>query len=258
MRKIMKKMSAVVLIFAMVIALNPAGGAVAAPASVANVAEVAAQKVSATAPTTTKSVTLKVGTTKTLEISGEGITSTTFTSTRPSIASVSSDGTIKALKYGTTIIKTTVDYGMETKTLKTVVTVVKKKKFTAANVYKKIMAKKKKYPEGKSWTNANSYTWNAFPGIRYIMAGCAGFAAIMSDAAFGKKTPAREVKNPKAAKVRVGDMLRLNNDTHSVIVLKVETDGFVIAEGNYNYSIHWGRKIPKNEPISYLYTRYDA
>ena len=78
----------------------------------------------------------------------------------------------------------------------------------------------------------------------------------MSDAAFGD---ARAVIHTDYSNVRVGDILRVNNDTHSVIVLEVKADSVVVAEGNYNGSIHWGRELSKSQIIgagSYIMTRY--
>ena len=52
--------------------------------------------------------------------------------------------------------------------------------------------------------------------------------------------------------IQVGDGVRLNNDTHSVVVLDVGIDGHTItvAEGNFNYSVHWGRVIDLADPSS--------
>ena len=118
-----------------------------------------------------------------------------------------------------------------------------------------MVALKSKYPEGTRWTNDNTYTWNG--GIYSGGGGCAGFAFMLSDAAFGK-LPARMLKSFNYSDVRTGDILRLNNDTHSVIVLEVHDDHVIVAEGNYNNSVHWGRSIPKSTVTSatYLMTRY--
>ena len=59
--------------------------------------------------------------------------------------------------------------------------------------------------------------------------------------------------------IRVGDILRLDGNTHSVIVLEVRANSVVIAEGNYNYSVHWGRELTFSEvesTLSYIWTRY--
>ena len=126
---------------------------------------------------------------------------------------------------------------------------------TEEEVYPILMSMKDEYYEGRPWTNANFYSWKG--GIYSSGAGCAGFAFLMSDAAFGS-LPARMIKPVSLKDVRVGDILRINNDTHSVIVLEVHDDHVVIAEGNYNSSIHWGRTLSKSvvESATYMMTRY--
>ncbi|MCH5353213.1 MAG: S-layer homology domain-containing protein [Acutalibacter sp.] len=126
---------------------------------------------------------------------------------------------------------------------------------TAEEVYASMIALKDEYYEGRPWTNDNFYYWKG--GIFSGGGGCAGFAFLLSDAAFGS-LPARMIKPVSLKDVRVGDILRINNDTHSVIVLEVHDDHVIIAEGNYNYSIHWGRKLTKSEVESatYMMTRY--
>lgn len=122
-------------------------------------------------------------------------------------------------------------------------------------IYAKMIALKEEYPEGMKWTNDNYYAWKG--GIYSGGYGCAGFAFMLSDAAFGS-LPAR--KHTDFSKVRVGDILRINNDTHSVIVLEVKMDGVIVAEGNYNSSIHWGRGISFSsikETGTYVLTRYE-
>lgn len=109
-------------------------------------------------------------------------------------------------------------------------------------IYNAMIAQKAAFPEGMHWDNGNFYAWHG--GIYSGGYGCAGFAFALSDAAFGN-APARMHYDPSA--VRVGDIVRMNGDTHSVIVLEVNSDHVIIAEGNYNSSIHWGRKISKAE-----------
>lgn len=123
-----------------------------------------------------------------------------------------------------------------------------------SQVYEIIMAQKAVFPEGMHWTNDNYYGWK---GGTYIGGfGCAGFAFAVSDAAFGD-VPATIHKD--YSNIRIGDILRVDNDTHSVIVLEVRENSVIVAEGNYNSSIHWGREIPKSrliDPSSYIMTRY--
>lgn len=123
-----------------------------------------------------------------------------------------------------------------------------------SQVYDTIMAQKAVFPEGMHWTNDNYYEWKG--GTYTGGFGCAGFAFAVSDAAFGD-TRAQIHKN--YTNIKVGDILRVDNDTHSVIVLEVRENSVIVAEGNYNASIHWGREIPKAQlidPYSYIMTRY--
>ncbi len=55
----------------------------------------------------------------------------------------------------------------------------------------------------------------------------------------------------------MGDILRLNN-THFVIVLEKSATGVIVAEGNYNKSVHWGRALSKAEAeaANFIVTRY--
>ncbi len=123
-----------------------------------------------------------------------------------------------------------------------------------AQVYKKMKSMKKKLPEGTTWTNANFAPFHG--GIYYGGYGCAGFAFKLSDKAFGN-SPARVHK--KFNKIKVGDIVRMDNDCHSVIVLKKVGKKFVVAEGNYNCSVHWGRVITLAEikkTGTYVMTRW--
>ena len=126
-----------------------------------------------------------------------------------------------------------------------------------SDVYKILISFKSKYPEGTPWTNeTRTYTSTTIvPGVNFRGDGCVAFAFELSDAAFSP-LPRREHHN--ISDIKVGDILRLDN-SHSVIVLEVKTDGVVIAEGNYNSSVHWGRKLTLSElekSLTYIWTRY--
>jgi len=125
---------------------------------------------------------------------------------------------------------------------------------TEQYVYDAMIALKADYPEGMPWTNANYYAWNGrtFSGGF----GCVAFAFILSDAAFGDL---KARTHEDFGNIRVGDILRVNNDSHSVIVLSVDASMVTIAEGNYNGAIHWGRTITRAriwETGTYVMTRY--
>lgn len=130
------------------------------------------------------------------------------------------------------------------------------------DVYKTLIAFRDKdgYTEGTSWTDANhEYRWKGGPinGANILATGCVAFAFELSDAAFGS-LPAR-TDSFSLDKVKAGDILRMNTDTHSVIVLEVNEAGIVVAEGNYSGTVHWGRAISRDvleRDVSTYITRY--
>ena len=141
---------------------------------------------------------------------------------------------------------------------------------TPAKVYDAMIALKgwEDYKEGREWTNdvpysdANLYQWHGgtLDGVNISAVGCVAFAFTLSDASFG------ELKARKYAQgaftfedIKVGDILRVREDAHTVIVLEVSDAGVVVAEGNYNGTVHWERKISKDEVMkdtSHYITRY--
>ena len=106
---------------------------------------------------------------------------------------------------------------------------VKLEDLTDESVYNAMMAMQTDFPEGMPWTNDDYYDWNGQTNYRGY--GCAGFAFLLSDAAFGK-LPARKLQ-VNYDTLRPGDILRINSNTHSVIILQVFSDHVVVAEGNY-------------------------
>ncbi|MBQ4544362.1 MAG: S-layer homology domain-containing protein [Oscillospiraceae bacterium] len=129
---------------------------------------------------------------------------------------------------------------------------------TEAEAYQKISAMKAKYPEGTPWSYRNYYSWKG--GTYGGASSCMGFAMLLSDAAFGS-LPARNINNTKSTPItigvlRVGDILRLPG--HSVVVLEKHSDHIIIAEGNYERRVHWGRKITAAQVAraNYYTTRY--
>ena len=125
-----------------------------------------------------------------------------------------------------------------------------------AAVYEAIMALKDEYPEGMPWTNDKSYFWSINETFGF---GCAAFSFILSDAAFGD-LPSRTIYNDITIDdLRVGDILRIKSNTHSVVVAEVHEDYVVLTEGNYKSSIHWGRIYTAQDVIknaTYVVTRY--
>ncbi|MDE7364939.1 MAG: hypothetical protein K2N27_08700 [Ruminococcus sp.] len=121
-------------------------------------------------------------------------------------------------------------------------------------VSEKLISMKDEYPEGMKWTNENVYAWNG--GIYSRGGGCVSFAFILSDSIFGD-LPAS--KHTDFSQIKVGDIVRLYNDSHSVVVLKKQDNILTVAEGNYNSSVHWGREIDISDSktgLTYVMTRY--
>lgn len=205
-----------------------------------------------------KSLTLTKGQTATLSVSG--VSKVTWKTSNKAVATVSSKGVVKAVKAGTATITAEAGKKSYVCSVKVVNTTYNLTSSTSgldakqAAVYKKLFAMKSNYPEGKKWTNSNYYAWKG--GMYAGGYGCAGFAFLMSDTAFGT-AKAKAHKNINA--IKVGDILRVDNNTHSVIVMKVVGSNVVLAEGNYSGTIHWGRMITKTElakTLNYVITRY--
>ena len=116
-----------------------------------------------------------------------------------------------------------------------------------SEVYDILIGMQSVYPEGKYWTDASSgtYTWKGGRGnnreIANMGTGCVYFCFHLSDTAFDT-LPARLLRPGtfKISDVKTGDILRVEFNRHSVIVLKVYDELVVIAEGNYNKAISTG------------------
>ena len=141
---------------------------------------------------------------------------------------------------------------------------------TYQEAYDAMAALKEDFPEGMTWTNfepygskgelGDVYTWNggAVYGAKSAV-GCMAFAFILSDEAFGN-LPARVLAKGSFTfeDVKTGDILRINNNSHSVIVLRKSTGGVTVAEANYNGTVHWGRSMSAAavEKADFIITRY--
>lgn len=145
-----------------------------------------------------------------------------------------------------------------------------------SEAYAKMIALKEQeaYKEGTIWTNDEPYSdskgyyrWKGgtLGGTNIVAVGCVAFAFILSDAAFDS-LPARmyTAGKFKYEDIKPGDILRVNNDAHTVIVLEANVAGVIVAEGNistgdHKGKVHWGRAISKEEVMnstSHYITRY--
>ena len=141
---------------------------------------------------------------------------------------------------------------------------------TYREVYAAMTNLQDKYPEGMTWTNFEPYGSRGELGEYYrfqggpvkgagLGVGCAAFAFLLSDEAFGS-LPSRTIDRGGFGyeDIKVGDILRVNNNSHFVIVLQVSAGGVTVAEANYNKSVHWGRTISADDIMTadFLVTRY--
>ncbi|MGI5984048.1 MAG: hypothetical protein ACOX8F_11625 [Sakamotonia sp.] len=116
---------------------------------------------------------------------------------------------------------------------------------TDEEAYEAIISLKETYPEGKKWTNENTFRRNFSIG-----AGCAGFAYMVQDTLYGSSASYEVHDRLDREALRVGDHIRMYNNQggeHSVIILTIGKDFVTVAEGNFNSSIHWGRRISMDD-----------
>ena len=120
------------------------------------------------------------------------------------------------------------------------------KNITQAQAHKAIMAMQEKYPTGTPWTNENYYAWHG--GVYSGGYGCAAFAFMLSDAAFGT---AKARIHYDFTSLMVGDIVEVkapgSDFGHSFVVLDIFDTYITIAEGNYNEQVNWGRKVTFTE-----------
>lgn len=124
-------------------------------------------------------------------------------------------------------------------------------------VYNRLISRKTEvgYTEGTPWTNDDEYvntvTFDSYPAGCYYGYGCFGFMMDMMEYASNYEYPIRIVEGSydNLPKIHVGDGVRVMNDCHSVVVLEVNGTNVTVAEGNFNSSVHWGRKIDLADPF---------
>lgn len=132
---------------------------------------------------------------------------------------------------------------------------------TENEVYRSLINYQSVYPEGTSWGDyEQGKSQGKYRPISMLTNfGCAAFACELQDAAFNNEFVHRRY-DYKFDDIRVGDILRMNGDSHSVIVCEKILDYIVVAEGNFNSSVHWGRIIPKSvinsNSLTYVDTRW--
>lgn len=105
-----------------------------------------------------------------------------------------------------------------------------------------LMQLKAEYPDGTDWDNSRQY----ISGKRYGY-GCAAFVFLVQERLYGTPVRPSMTTELNMSELRVGDHLRVRNNTHSVIVLANYGDSIAVAEGNYNGKVRWGRVMTESE-----------
>lgn len=126
---------------------------------------------------------------------------------------------------------------------------------TEDNVRAILNGLRERYPEGTPWTDeTHAYTSQT---LYFRGQGCSAFAFLLSDTAFGA-LPLTAVHSD-FDRLRAGDILRVQDDTHTVVVLEKRADSVIVTEGNFDETIHWDREIFRQaleEENFYARTRY--
>lgn len=122
-------------------------------------------------------------------------------------------------------------------------------------VYNILMSFQKKYPQNSPFGYDKEYHTNRGDWVT----ACNAFACELSDAAFGT---AREYQHSNLNDIHVGDLVyfiwtSFSGETteHVSVVLKVNSDNVIVAEGNVGGVVQWGNTVPKTD-IHSIGTRY--
>lgn len=114
------------------------------------------------------------------------------------------------------------------------------KEITDENIREILNGLREGYPEGSTWNLGTYYSSDA---LQFRGVGCAAFAAMCTDKVWGDNPGTRY---EDFASIRVGDILRVKNNSHSVVVLEVLPDSVIVTEGNYQGIVHWDRELSRS------------
>ena len=155
-----------------------------------------------------------------------------YKSNNPSIATVSKYGVVKAKKKGNVDIVVTDDETGQQCICKVKVN----EKINKKVLSKKIKKLKRKYSEGKKWSDKTR--------DKYGNTGCYAYMTKVTEYLYG--ADAKPKKHYLFNKIKVGDHIRIENGPHSLIVIEKRKNSVIVTEGNYYSSVHWGREITKS------------
>lgn len=179
---------------------------------------------------------------KTTEQTTTGISTTTTTIEQKDIT------TTKSTTISTTVASSTTKKVTTTKELQPIQFTTKTTAKAGCSLpseseaYNILMGKKSIYPDGTPWDINSYFQWKG--GIYISGKGSIAFAFMLSDAAFGG---CEAKKTTNFGNIKIGDIVVLNGERDSFIVLKVNADSYTIAEGNYNGEVKWERLVTKSE-----------
>ena len=119
---------------------------------------------------------------------------------------------------------------------------------TEAEAYDILMQIKAEYPTGTPWTNDTTYHSPNYGTATF--SGCAAFTQMCRDRIFGNyaenKLSVRYHNDFDA--IKVGDEVTKDNiGYHVMIVVEKKADSIVVAEGNFNFQVNWGREFTRSE-----------
>lgn len=100
---------------------------------------------------------------------------------------------------------------------------------------------KRLYPEGSYWNKSyNNLSWE-----------CMGWAETVCDYLFGEN-PRNWAQQTNWDNMCVGDHVRINNNSHSIVITNMVGNTIYYADCNWNYDgiVHWDKTMSRSELIS--------
>ena len=208
-------------------------------------------------------------------LKGKTVTDGRWSSSRPSVVTIDNTGKVTAKRTGTAVL--TAKYTWRKRTYRYRVNI---------QVVSRLAAEQKKFPTGTYWNNGgnnNQVTQRPCihdddPYCAYNSVGCEsnlyigmvagmqvagyqchGFALKVAQDLYGSLKNWKYVESYRT--VHAGDVVRLNNNTHTIIVTKVFSGSIQYADCNAtgDCQIQWGKTMSKQalrKAFTYMYTKY--
>lgn len=118
---------------------------------------------------------------------------------------------------------------------------------TEAEAYDILMQIKAEYPHGTPWGDDKTYHSPNYGTATF--SGCGAFKQMCMDRIFGNYA-----ENGLSVRyhfdfdaIKVGDEVAEENRSHLVVVVEKKADSIIVAEGNFNDEVRWGREISRSE-----------